>query len=190
MRHILKHLIISNRLKDLSRRFQTRRMEIVQSLLSASEKVFDRLLPKIDQKSIHERIVNFVRKLLASFEQVAKRNSEQWKAIFKAIDDASKGDDNKWFRVLVADIDSNAVAAETDDKLTKVFKKLGNSSKLLISNMQKISQRINQRRECIRHLQKASMNNTNFEILYSIDRRPGTNSETSKLVLLMSTLLN
>ncbi|CAF1293164.1 unnamed protein product [Rotaria magnacalcarata] len=172
MRHILKHLIISNRLKDLSRRFQTRRMEIVQSLLSASEKVFDRLLPKIDQKSIHERIVNFVRKLLASFEQVAKRNSEQWKAIFKAIDDASK------------------VAAETDDKLTKVFKKLGNSSKLLISNMQKISQRINQRRECIRHLQKASMNNTNFEILYSIDRRPGTNSETSKLVLLMSTLLN
>ncbi|CAF4331677.1 unnamed protein product, partial [Rotaria magnacalcarata] len=88
--------------------------------LSASEKVFDRFLPKIDQKSIDERIVNFVRKLLASFEQVAKRNSEQWKAIIKAIDDASKGDDNKWFRVLVADIDSNAVAAAADAELTKV----------------------------------------------------------------------
>ncbi|CAF4502911.1 unnamed protein product, partial [Rotaria magnacalcarata] len=83
-------------------------------------KVFDRFLPKIDQKSIDERIVNFVRKLLASFEQVAKRNSEQWKAIIKAIDDASKGDDNKWFRVLVADIDSNAVAAAADAELTKV----------------------------------------------------------------------
>ncbi|CAF4361600.1 unnamed protein product, partial [Rotaria magnacalcarata] len=43
----------------------------------------------------------------------------------KAIDDASKGDDNKWFRVLVADIDSNAVAAAADAELTKVFKKLG-----------------------------------------------------------------
>ena len=125
-------------------------MEIVQSLLSASEKVFDRFLPKIDQKNIDERIVNFVRKLLASFEQVAKQNSEQWKTIFKAIDDASKGDDNKWFRVLVADIDSNAVAAAADAELAKVFKKLGDSSKLLISNMQQISQRINQRRESIR----------------------------------------
>ncbi|CAF4366268.1 unnamed protein product, partial [Rotaria magnacalcarata] len=83
-----------------------------------SEKVFDRFLPKIDQKSIDERIVNFVRKLLASFEQVAKRNSEQCKTIIKAIDDASKGDDNKWFRVLVADIDSNAVAAAADAELT------------------------------------------------------------------------
>ncbi|CAF4906935.1 unnamed protein product, partial [Rotaria magnacalcarata] len=68
----------------------------------------------------------------------------------KAIDDASKGDDNKWFRVLVADIDSNAVAAAADAELTKVFKKLGDSSKLLISNMQQISRRINQRRESIR----------------------------------------
>ncbi|CAF2073113.1 unnamed protein product [Rotaria magnacalcarata] len=143
-------------------------------------------LENIQVEFIHERIVNFVRKLLVSFEKVAKRNSEQRKAIFKAIDDASKGDDNEWFRVLVADIDSNAVAAATDDELTKVFKKLGNSSNLLISNMQQISQRINQRRECIRHLQKASMNNTNSEILYSIDRRPGTNSETNKLVLLMN----
>ncbi|CAF4703397.1 unnamed protein product, partial [Rotaria magnacalcarata] len=40
---------------------------------------------------------------------------------------------------LVADIDSNAVAAATDAELTKVFKKLGDSSKLLISNMQQIS---------------------------------------------------
>ncbi|CAF4307085.1 unnamed protein product, partial [Rotaria magnacalcarata] len=64
--------------------------------------------------------------------------------------DASKGDDNKWFRVLVADIDSNAVAAAADAELTKVFKKLGDSSKLLISNMQQISRRINQRRESIR----------------------------------------
>ncbi|CAM4792685.1 unnamed protein product [Rotaria magnacalcarata] len=192
----IEDILNNNRLKDLSRRFQTRRMEIVQSLLSASEKVFDRFLPKIDQKSIDERIVNFVRKLLASFEQVAKRNSEQWKTIFKAIDDASKGDDNKWFRVLVADIDSNAVAAAADAELTKVFKKLGDSSKLLISNMQQISRRINQRREsirervqnAIRHLPKASMNDTNSEILYPIGRRPGTYSETSKLVLLMGTL--
>ncbi|CAF4344706.1 unnamed protein product, partial [Rotaria magnacalcarata] len=38
------------------------------------------------------------------------------KTIFKAIDDASKGDDNKWFRVLVA--------AAADAELTKVFKKI------------------------------------------------------------------
>ncbi|CAF1606934.1 unnamed protein product, partial [Rotaria magnacalcarata] len=176
----LEDILNNNRLKDLSRRFQTRRMEIVQSLLSASGKVLDRFLPKIDQKSIDERIVNFVRKLLASFEQVAKQNSEQWKAIFKAIDNASKGDDNKWFRVLVA--------AAADAELTKVFKKLGDSSKLLISNMQQISQRMNQRREsirervqnAIRHLPKASMNDTNSEILYPIGRRPSTYSETSK----------
>ncbi|CAF5165352.1 unnamed protein product, partial [Rotaria magnacalcarata] len=177
----IEDILNNNRLKDVSQRFQTpRRMEIVQSLLSASEKVFDRFLPKIDQKSIDERIVNFVRKLLASFEQVAKRNSEQWRAIYKAIDDASKGDDNKWFRVLVA--------AEADAELTKVFKKLGDSSKLLISNIQQISQRMNQRREsirervqnAIRHLPKASMNDTNSEILYPIGRRPGTYSETSK----------
>ena len=135
----IEDILNNNRLKDLSQRFQTRRMEIVQSLLSASEKVLDRFLPKIDQKNINERIVNFVRKLLASFEQVTKRNSDQWKAIFKAIDDASKNDGNRWFRLLVVDAE-----------LTKVFKKLGDSSKLLISNMQQISQRINQRRESIR----------------------------------------
>ncbi|CAF4585559.1 unnamed protein product, partial [Rotaria socialis] len=193
----IEDILNNNRLKDLSQRFQTRRMEIVQSLLSASEKVLDRFLPKIDQKNIDERIVNFVRKLLASFEQVAKQNSEQWKTIFKAIDDASKGDDNKWFRVLVADIDSNAVAAAADAQLAKVFKKLGDSSKLLISNMQQISQRINQRREsirervqnAIRHLPKASMNDTNSEILYPIGRRPGNYSEKNKLILLMGTLL-
>ncbi|CAF4270554.1 unnamed protein product [Rotaria magnacalcarata] len=136
----IENILNNNRRKDLSQRFQTRRMEIIQSLLSASEKVFDRFLPKIDQKS----------------------------------------DDNKWFRVLVA--------AAADVELTKVFKKLGDSSKLLISNIQQISQRMNQRREsirervqnAIRHLPKASMNDTNSEILYPIGRRPGTYSETSK----------
>ncbi|CAF2061634.1 unnamed protein product, partial [Rotaria magnacalcarata] len=41
----VEDILNNNRLKDLSRRFKTRRMEIVQSLLSASEKVFDRFLP-------------------------------------------------------------------------------------------------------------------------------------------------
>ncbi|CAM4848883.1 unnamed protein product [Rotaria magnacalcarata] len=114
----VEDILNNNRLKDLSRQFQTRRMEIVQSLLSASGKVFDRFLPKIDQKSIDER----------------------------------------------------------------------DSSKLLISNIQQISQRMNQRREsirervqnAIRHLPKAYMNDTNSEILYPIGRRSDTYSETSK----------
>ncbi|CAF4572698.1 unnamed protein product, partial [Rotaria magnacalcarata] len=63
----------------------------------------------------------------------------------------------------------------------------GDSSKLLISNIQQISQRMNQRREsirervqnAIRHLPKAYMNDTNSEILYPIGRRSGTYSETS-----------
>jgi hypothetical protein len=72
------------------------------------------------------------------------------KAIFKAIDDATKGEDNKWFRILVADIDSNAFATAADAESTKVFKKLADSSKLFISNLQQISRGITKRREAIR----------------------------------------
>lgn len=84
------------------------------------------------------------------FEQASKRNTEQWKSIFKAIDDASKGDDNKWFRTLVADIDSNAFGAAADAETAKVIKKLGDSSKLFISNIQQISRGMTKRQEAIR----------------------------------------
>jgi hypothetical protein len=139
-----------NRLKDLAERLHTRRAELIKRLLDRSEKLLDRFLPKIDQANVDKRIADYTGKLLAGFEQVSKRNTEQWKAIFKAIDDASKGDDNKWFRILVADIDSDAFATAADAESTKVIKKLGDSSKLLINNIQKISRDMTKRQEGIR----------------------------------------
>jgi hypothetical protein len=139
-----------NRLKDLSERVQVRRTELIKRLLDRAEKVLDRLLPKIDQPNVEKRIADYVGKLIAGFEQASKRNTDQWKSIFKSIDDASKGDENKWFRLLVADIDSNAFATAADAESAKVFKKLGDSSKLLISNIQHLSRRITKRREAIR----------------------------------------
>ncbi len=139
-----------NRLKDLSDRVQARRTALIKRLLDRAELLLDRLLPKIDQSNVDKRIVDYIGKLLAGFEQVSKRNTEQWKGIFKAIDDASKGDENKWFRTLVADIDSDAFAKAADAESTKVFKKLHDSSKLFISNIQQFSRRITKRREAIR----------------------------------------
>ncbi len=123
---------------------------MIKRLLDRAEKLLDRLLPKIDQSNVDKRIADYVGKLLAAFEQFSKRNTEQWKTIFRAIDDASKGEENKWFRTLVADIDSNAFATAADAEQTKVFKKLGDSSKLFISNIQQFSRRITKRREAIR----------------------------------------
>ena len=91
-----------------------------------------------------------VGKLVAAFEQVSKRNTEQWKGIFKAIDDASKGEDNKWFRTLVADVDSQAFGAAADAEATKVFSKLRDSSRLLINNIQQFSRGMTKRREAVR----------------------------------------
>jgi hypothetical protein len=139
-----------NRLKDLSDRVQARRTALIKRLLDRAELVLDRLLPKIDQSTVDKRIADYVAKLLAGFERGSKQNTEQMKAIFKAIDDASKGEDNKWFRTLVADIDSTAFATAADAESTKVFKKLGESSKLFISNIQQLSRGITKRREGIR----------------------------------------
>jgi uncharacterized protein with von Willebrand factor type A (vWA) domain len=139
-----------NRLKDLSDRVQARRTALIKRLLDRAELLLDRLLPKIDQSNVDKRIADYVAKLLAGFERASKQNNEQMKAIFKAIDDASKGEDNKWFRTLVADIDSNAFATATDAESAKVFKKLGESSKLFISNIQQLSRGITKRREAVR----------------------------------------
>jgi len=149
-RNRIATIINDNRLKDLAERIQARRSELIKRLLDRAEKILDRLLPKIDQSNVDKRIADYVGKLIAGFEQISKRNTEQWKAVFKAIDDASKGEDNKWFRILVADIDSNAFATAADTESAKVFKKLGDSSKLFISNIQQISRRITKRREAIR----------------------------------------
>ena len=143
-------IVQDNRLKDLAERFQARRSAFINRLLGQAEKVVDRLLPKVEQSNIDKRIADYVGKLVAAFEQSSKQSTAQWKAIFKAIDDASKGDDNKWFRTLVADIDSNAFATAADAESAKVFKKLGDSSKLFISNLQQISRRITKRQEAIR----------------------------------------
>ncbi len=149
-RERMQSIMNDNRLKDLADRVQTRRAALIKQLLDRSEKLLDRFLPKIDQPNIDKRIADYVGKLVTGFEQVSKRNTEQWKAIFKAIDDATKGDDYKWFRTLVADIDSNAFGAAADAESAKVIKKLGDSSKLLISNIQQISRGITKRREAIR----------------------------------------
>lgn len=149
-RNRIKGIVNDNRWKDLSDRIQIRRNELIKRLLDRAEKLLDRLLPKIDQSNVDKRIADYVGKLVAAFEQVSKRNTEQWKAVFKAIDDASKGEENKWFRTLVADIDSTAFATAADAESAKVFKKLGDSSKLLINNIQQISRRMTKRREAIR----------------------------------------
>jgi len=146
----MQSIMNDNRLKDLAERVQTRRTELIKRLLDRSEKLLDRLLPKTDQSNIDKRIADYVGKLIASFEQASKRNNDQWKAIFKAIDDASKGEDNKWFRTLVADIDSNAFATAADAELAKATKKLSDSSKLLINNIQQLSRGITKRREAVR----------------------------------------
>ena len=52
--------------------------------------------------------------------------------------------------MLVADINSNEFAAQTDAEVAKVIKKLGDSSKLLISNIQQISRGMTKRQENIR----------------------------------------
>jgi hypothetical protein len=143
-------ILNENRLKGLVERVQTRRTELIKRLSDRAEKLLDRLLPKVDQANVEKRITDYVGKLVAGFEQSSKRSTEQWKSIFKAIDDASKGEDNKWFRTLVADIDSNAFGAAADAETAKVNKKLADSSKLLISNIHQLSRRITKRREAVR----------------------------------------
>lgn len=139
-----------NRLKDLTERFQARRLALIKRLVDRAEVVLDRVLPKVDQADIDQRITNYVEKLLAAFKQISEKNRETTKAILKAIDDASKGDENKWFRTLVADIDSAKFGAALDEESKKVFRKLEDSSKLFIGNLQKLSKRITKRREAIR----------------------------------------
>ena len=143
-------ILSENRLQGLAERVQAVRSGIVKNLQERADGLLERFLPKVDQSNIDKRIADYVGKLVVAFEQFSKRNTEQWKAIFKAIDTASQGPDNKWFRTLVADIDSAAFAAAADAESTKLFKKLGDSSKLLINNIQQLSRGITKRREGIR----------------------------------------
>ncbi|CAF1034217.1 unnamed protein product [Rotaria magnacalcarata] len=196
-RERIEAIVNDNRLKDLSDRLQTRREALIKRLSAYAELALDRILPKVDQADIDKRIANCVGKLVGGFEQVSKRNTEQWKAVFKLIDNASKGEDTKWFRTLVADIDSAAFAAAADAESAKVFKKLSDSSKLLIANLQQFSRRITKRREAIRervknairHIPKAFVNTTNFELLVPIGRQPGSYAGTSELMLGIGSLL-
>ena len=196
-RERIEMIVQNNRLKDLSERFQVRRTAFIKRLLERAENVLDRLLPKVDQSDIDKRIADYVQKLVASFEQLSKQNTGRWKAIFKTIDDASKGDENKWFRILVADIDSDKFATAADAETSKSMKKLSASSKLLIGNLQKFSRRITQRQEAvrervknaIRNLPNAFLNNTNFEVLVPLGRQPGSYAGSSELLLGIGSLL-
>ncbi|CAF0741101.1 unnamed protein product [Adineta steineri] len=196
-RNRIAAIVDENRIKDLAERAQARRTELIKRLLDKAEKALDRFLPKVDQADVDKRIANYIGKLLATFEQYSKRKTEQWKAVFKAIDNASKGAENKWFRILVADIDSDAFAKAADAETDKVIKKLGDSSKLFISNLQHLSKRITKRREAIRervknairHIPKAYINNTNFEVLVPLGREPGSYIGRSELILGVGSLL-
>jgi hypothetical protein len=168
-------ILSENRLQTLSDRVQMKRNAIIERWLAKAEVLLDRFLPKVDQAAIDKRIADYVKKLLQAFEESSKQTRDQWKAIFKAIDDATKGDENKWFRTLVADIDSNKFATDADTESTKVFKKLGDSSKLLINNIQKLSRRMTQRNEAtreyvknaIRHLPKVCSLSIIFQLICS-----------------------
>lgn len=159
-------ILNENRLQGLSDRFQKVRENLVQTLLARAEPLVERLFPTVDQAAIDKRVADYVNKIVAGFQQFSKRNTEQWKTIFKAIDDASKGDENKWFRTLVADIDSADFAAKADAESKKMFDKLEQSSKLFINNIQQLSRRITKRQQnirervknAIRHIPKVSEN--------------------------------
>ena len=201
-------------MKALADRVQARRAALIKSLSERVEPLLDRFLPKVEQASIDKRVADYVGKLVAGLEQVLKRNTDQWKAVFKAIDDASKGDDAKWFRTLVADIDSNAFATAADAETSKTVKKLGDSSRLLIGNIQQLSRGITKRQEsirervrnAIRHIPKvclsiflwnlslfdvfqAYINDTNFEVLFPIGRQPGSYVGMSELLLGLGSLI-
>lgn len=131
--------------------------------------MLERFLPPVDQNAVDERIAAYVRKLLAGFQQSSQAKTKLWKSIFKAIDDASKGEDNKWFRTLIADIDSDKVNAAADAESEKVFKKLEQSSALFIRNIQQFSKRMNNRREAVRERVRNAIRhlpNVNFIMLY------------------------
>ena len=149
-RNRFEAILNENRLQGLTERVQVQRTALIKRLLERAEKVLDRLLPKVDQGNVEKRITDYASKLIAAFEQISRRNTEQWKATFRAIDEATKGEENKWFRTLVADIDSNAFATAADAELNKVLSKLRDSSKLIISNLHQLSRRITKRRESIR----------------------------------------
>ncbi|UJR15532.1 hypothetical protein I4U23_002471 [Adineta vaga] len=190
-------IVNDNRLKELAERVQTRRAALIKRLLERADQLLDRFLPKVDQSAIDKRITDYVSKLVAGYERIARQNSEQWKSIFKAIDDGSKGEENKWFRTLIADIDSAAFATAADAEVTKSINKIRDSSKLIGSNIQKLSLRITKRQEAIRervrnairHIPKAYINNTNFELLFPIGRQPGRYAGTSESMLALGSLL-
>jgi len=196
-RNRLESILNENRLKGLSERFQARRTALIKRLSDRATKLLDRFLPAVDQSVIEKRVNDYGNKLVSAFEQTLKRNAEQMKSIFKAIDDATKTDDTKWFRTLVADIDSAKFGATLDAQIAQTISKLGSSSKLFISNIQQLSKRITKRREsirsrvqnAIRHLPNAYLNETNFRVLVPIGRQPGSYSGMSELILAAGSLL-
>ena len=149
-RNRFQAIMAENRLADVAERLRARREELIKRLSERAEALLDRLVPKVDQPAIEKRISDYVAKLLVVAEQFSQRRGGQTKLIFKSIDDATKGEENKWFRTLVADIDSAAMAATADAESAKMFKKLGDSSKLFISNIHQLSRRITKRGEAIR----------------------------------------
>ncbi|CAF0806671.1 unnamed protein product [Adineta ricciae] len=190
-------IVNDNRLKEFAERFQTRRLALIKRLLGRADELLERFVPKVDQSAIDKRISEYVTKIVAGMERMARQNADQWKAVFKAIDDASKGEENKWFRTLVADIDSAAFAAAADGEVIKSMNKLRDSSKLLASNIQKLSLRITKRQESvrervrnfIRHLPKVYINSTSFELLFPIGRQPGRYAGSSETLLALGSLL-
>ncbi|CAF2836650.1 unnamed protein product, partial [Rotaria sp. Silwood2] len=74
-------ILNDNRLQDLSKRVQVRRLAIMKSMLDRTEKILDYFLAKVDQQNIDERIANYVRKLIAGFEQ-AYINDTSFEVLF------------------------------------------------------------------------------------------------------------
>lgn len=136
-------VINNNRLKDIAARVTNYRTTLIRTVSDQIDTFFDQYLPEYHQADIDKRIADYVGKSVALMEQTVKQMNEQWKAIFKAIDEASNGEENSWFRTLVADIDSDAYAAAADAETDRIVRRLGESSKLFISNIQQMSRRSN-----------------------------------------------
>ncbi|CAF0993491.1 unnamed protein product, partial [Didymodactylos carnosus] len=202
MERLLKMVVSSNtsqRLFDLSTRFNQGRNKLIERLSARLEGILNRTMPVEDQAQIDKRVEQTIQNLLQGFQGIVQRTNDRWKAIFKQIDESTKGDDMKWFRQLIADIDSAAMNSAMDTESTKMFKRLSDSSKLLTSNVVKLSRGISQRREqfrnrlrnAIRHIPKLMINETQFEVLLPYGTSPATyNSLPISVASVLSLLSN
>ncbi|CAF0906246.1 unnamed protein product [Didymodactylos carnosus] len=182
LKQMIHSLGIIQRVYNLSTRLNQERNKLVERLSTHLEGVLNRTMPMVDEVKVDQRIEQIVQNLLQGFQDVIQRSNDQWKTIFKQIDEATKDEDMKWFRQLIIDIDSTNISTAMDFESNEMFKRLNDSSKLFTSNILKLFRRMRDRREQLRNLlrnaaryvPKLMINETHFEVSVPYGIRPGT----------------